>query len=499
MSTDNSNNPNITQDASITPISAPPAQSTAAPQAQGASSQMQPSQGNGQSSDPDVIMNDAPPDVAATAETTRQAHSGPHQERPFGGLDQSIYAANNEPPQFVLQTQGVRRSQQQQQQRPAAPRAERRILSPRDAKQRMQDTVLRFIDAIHNVTSTNDNQLQITNREGRSLQLGTVTRVDDGTFAAKIPGGKGLEAMGSMMNSFGVTCPLNVVVQRADRTLDSRKNFVQPRGVTKSPFQRGLPTRRAPRQVPQTPNTPIVPRHPAARPGDRPLPRQTVPCPNCRRLGHTLADCICPISPEGDIPGCWRCNVLNHTIDDCKRPKLTDHDRWIVEVEGRAGLPPLRSARSWTEFWDIKNPPDLTAPLSRQCAKSLDPRYFQAFPHFANRIQKYCCLRDTPGRFPKTEEDVRSLPDQGFQDPRRAAASSIPATSALQENMRGATNNPSAAPIPAPTGLHSDARTNAADASANPATVPVRTSEPSLLRSTLGRLQELYPPIRNLN
>ncbi|KAI1261397.1 hypothetical protein F5Y18DRAFT_203580 [Xylariaceae sp. FL1019] len=47
-------------------------------------------------------------------------------------------------------------------------------------------------------------------------------------------------------------------------------------------------------------------------------PNESRPCANCNKVGHSLADCVFPLSPRGgDITGCPFCNTKSHGFDDC--------------------------------------------------------------------------------------------------------------------------------------------------------------------------------------
>lgn len=78
-------------------------------------------------------------------------------------------------------------------------------------------------------------------------------------------------------------------------------------------------------------------------PDPQPLP-ETEQCANCGRHGHKAHQCIM-VTKIGDIAACVICNTKSHHLDDCPEwQKLDKHDRFLVIVKDRAGLPFVRCA-----------------------------------------------------------------------------------------------------------------------------------------------------------
>ncbi|KAK4161643.1 hypothetical protein QBC43DRAFT_291737 [Cladorrhinum sp. PSN259] len=111
-------------------------------------------------------------------------------------------------------------------------------------------------------------------------------------------------------------------------------------------------------------------------------PQSTTVCANCKRTGHTIAQCI-KANRKGNIPGCPICNVTDHIVDDCPT-NPTEEELWEILVINRARKPPIKTKRySWVELCRrVKRLSDGSYPWSRKFtitrAKSL-PDFWKTY------------------------------------------------------------------------------------------------------------------------
>ncbi|KAI1409437.1 hypothetical protein F5Y13DRAFT_193189 [Hypoxylon sp. FL1857] len=71
-------------------------------------------------------------------------------------------------------------------------------------------------------------------------------------------------------------------------------------------------------------------------------------CANCGKSDHSLDRCPGPVDGHGFLPGCVIHNTMDHGYDQCPRGSLlTTRQHFFHLVENRAGLPPVRTIRSW--------------------------------------------------------------------------------------------------------------------------------------------------------
>ncbi|KAK4460677.1 hypothetical protein QBC42DRAFT_332137 [Cladorrhinum samala] len=173
-----------------------------------------------------------------------------------------------------------------------------------------------------------------------------------------------LLAKGAAANAAFINVEWEQVTQRA--SLARRRDF-----ISKLPNQHPAQRQLAQRQLAQ-PQLAAPQVHAQAAPPPQP---EVKACPNCKRPGHNLKDCISPSYAHGSIGGCPVCNTLDHSLDDCQlvndESKIRgdpEHLRALCKmlVLDRANKPQFRS-KKWMAF-DVLNraQPD-NSDLDRTC------------------------------------------------------------------------------------------------------------------------------------
>lgn len=292
MSQNHTNNHDFTQDALSASSSAPQSQRIAAAEAAGASNQMQPRRGDAQPSQHDISMIDP-----ATAENTRQAQSHPRHEDIHRGNPQSRFAPNHAAAENLASHNYTAHHYP----RPAEPRDERHMNVPHDDSNHTRTPGLSFADRDYSLYVTPDNQFRIVSDDDNDLPQGTLTMINDNTWAVNVAGGQGLQSLASFWNVMGPRVPLRIIIQTEKQSLDSESNFAERRGVGASVAQRAMPIRTAAPHPSQNANSlPIRAQHPAQRPADRthqhhirPRPRPR-PRPTPPDQGYRAAHLVAP-------------------------------------------------------------------------------------------------------------------------------------------------------------------------------------------------------------
>ncbi|KAI0378636.1 hypothetical protein F5Y04DRAFT_290812 [Hypomontagnella monticulosa] len=105
-----------------------------------------------------------------------------------------------------------------------------------------------------------------------------------------------------------------------------------------------------------------------------------VTCANCHKQGHMLARCPGPVDEDGFITGCPMCNSQEHSYEDCvvACPNSTMMEVFYL-INVRAGLPPIRTSRSWVRLFEentlMVHGCPLTAQFSTNIAQELIDNY----------------------------------------------------------------------------------------------------------------------------
>ncbi|KAF3056361.1 hypothetical protein GL218_06429 [Daldinia childiae] len=75
-------------------------------------------------------------------------------------------------------------------------------------------------------------------------------------------------------------------------------------------------------------------------------------CGNCNKQGHVLSACPGPVDKDGFVSGCVLHNTKKHSCDECYLLQtLSIGVHFELLVEGRSGLPPIRSQESsWVDL-----------------------------------------------------------------------------------------------------------------------------------------------------
>ncbi|KAI4868251.1 hypothetical protein F4820DRAFT_445390 [Hypoxylon rubiginosum] len=108
-------------------------------------------------------------------------------------------------------------------------------------------------------------------------------------------------------------------------------------------------------------------------------------CANCHKANHLLGSCPGPVDQDGFLPGCVLHNTMKHSYDECRLLALSPTQQHVSHtIIARAGLPPVRTLRSWPEMALLQSTGPLLAaaaafPLTRRTSLAVSREAIETY------------------------------------------------------------------------------------------------------------------------